>query len=56
MITVNHLRQFGVIKRQIQIAKEVEIEQANRLAEIEKGLEALAYQLIEANREDNRNG
>ena len=54
MITVNHLRQFGVIKRQIQIAKEVELEQADRLIEIEKAVEALAYQLIEDNREEKK--
>jgi len=51
MITVKHLRAFGVLKRQIQIAKEVEIEQANRLIELEKAMEALAYQLIEENRQ-----
>jgi len=47
MITVDHLRQFGVLKRQIQLAKE-------HMAELEKAMEALAYQLIEDNREDNK--
>lgn len=51
MITVNHLKQFGVLKRQIQIAKEVSIEQTDRLAELEKAMEALAYELIEDNRQ-----
>lgn len=52
MITVNHLRQFGVLKRQIQIAKEVSIEQTERLIELERAMEALAYQLIKDNRND----
>lgn len=55
MITVKHLKQFGVLKRQIQVAKEEAIDQASRLIQIEQGLEALAYQLIEDNREDNKN-
>lgn len=54
MITVDHLRKFGVLKRQIQISKEVAMEQADRLIELEQAMEALAYQLIEDNREDNQ--
>lgn len=51
MITVNHLRQFGVIKRELKTAKDLALELADHIAELEKGLEALAYQLIEDNRE-----
>lgn len=50
MITVNHLKQFGVLKRQIQIAKELSIEQADYIGELEKAMEALAYQIIKDNR------
>lgn len=52
MITIEHLRKLGVLKRQIQIAKEVSIEQTDRLIELERAMEALAYQIIEDNRND----
>ena len=52
MITVNHLRQFGVLKRELGTAKSPALELADHIAELEKGLEALAYQLIEDNREN----
>lgn len=45
MITVDHLRQFGVLKRQIKAAKE-------HMEELEKAMEHLAYQIIK----DNRHG
>lgn len=52
MITVNHLRQFGVLKRELGTAKELALELADHITELERGMEALAYQLIEDNRDD----
>lgn len=52
MITVNHLRQFGVLKRELGTAKSLALELADHITELEKAMEALAYQLIEDNRDD----
>jgi len=50
MITVDHLRQFGILKRQIKAAKEIAQKQAEHMEELEKAMEHLAYQIIKDNR------
>ncbi len=50
MITVNHLRQFGVLKRELKTAKELALELADHITELERAMEHLAYQIIKDNR------